>query len=688
MEANIKKTKEPLAPKKDVHLEKHGDKRSDPYFWMKERDSKDVLSYLKEENEYLESMLVEEKNLRSNLFDEMKARIVKKDQSAPYKSGNYFYYTRTEEDSNYCIYCRRKDSLESPEEILLNANPLGEKHDFFDISSCKVAPDENFFAYSHDTTGRRIYQISLKDLKTGKTEDNIIKDCTGSFVWNKESKILFYTKQDPETLRSNELWSFDLKSKKNKLLYQEKDETYSLDIWKSCTKRFLFLSSHSTLTTETRYLDLDKKEPKLMVFSKREKGLEYSIEDGGDRFFVLSNLKNKNFSLMETSHKKTEHSNWKNFVEPQEKVLLDDLSVFKDFIVTRESHEGLLKLKVIERDTKNSFYLETKDSSYEIDLFVNPHYDTSKLNYTYESMTSPYSVIQYDMKTKESSLLKEKKIAGDFKAQNYVSKRLFAKARDGEEIPISLVHRKDININETTPLLQYAYGSYGYTVHPYFSSERLSLLDRGFIFALCHIRGGSYKGRHWYESGKMFSKKNTFYDFIDCSKFLIKESYTSPRHLYAEGGSAGGLLMGAIINMEPKLYRGVIAAVPFVDVITTMLDDSIPLTTGEYDEWGNPNNKKDYDYIKSYSPYDNVSKKEYPNLLVTTGYHDSQVQYWEPAKWVAKLRAYKTSPSLLLFHTDFSSGHGGASGRFEHLKDTALNYSFLLHLEKKSCVSS
>ena len=407
------------------------------------------------------------------------------------------------------------------------------------------------------------------------------------------------------------------------------------------------------------------------------------MEDGGDRFFIHTNLKNKNFSLMETPYQETNKDSWQDHITPGDKIFLDDVAIFDKFIALRESHEGLLKIKIIDRKTDESFFLKTKDETYEIDFFVTDDFHGTKFAYTYESMTTPYSIYELDVKTQETKLIKEEKVEGSFSPDDYVSKRVFATARDGEMIPISLVHRKDLKISKDTPLLQYAYGSYGITIHPSFNSSRLSLLDRGFVYAICHLRGGSYKGRAWYEAGKMFAKKNTFYDFIDCSKYLIHEGYTSKEHLYAFGGSAGGLLMGAVANMAPDLYKGMISAVPFLDVVTTMLDKTIPLTTGEYDEWGNPNKKDEYDYIKSYSPYDNLEKKDYPNTLVVTGYHDSQVQYWEPAKWVAKLRDYRTDPSkLLLFFTDFHAGHGGASGRFDHLKDVALMYTFLLHLEK------
>lgn len=674
---------EPIAPVKEKILEIHGDKRSDPYFWMNERDTAPVLDYLKEENHYLDTILSNERSLRDELFEEMKARVVKKDRSAPYKEGSYYYYSRTEEESNHPLYCRKKDSLNTQEEVILNADKLAKKHTYFDIGDLEVSPSETLLAYSHDTQSRRIFDISIKDLSTGKTEE-VISGASGDFIWSNDSKTLYYNKRNLETLRSCELWSYNLESKKHEKLFFEEDPTFSVHVWKSRSHRYLFLLSNSTLTTEVRFLDLNTKDASLQVFSKREKGVEYEVADGGDRFYVRTNKSRKNFSLMESPLEKTDSKNWKDSFQVESNVFFKDLEVFDSFLALRESHEGLLKIRLIDRKTKKESFLPTKDETYNINFSTNPNYHSRKIRYTYESMTTPYSVLEYDLKTKETETLKTKKVLGDFSSENYVSKRLFAKARDGVLIPISLVHRKDLKITKDTPLLQYGYGSYGITINPSFSADRLSLLDRGFVFAIAHIRGSSYKGREWYESGKMDKKKNTFYDFIDCGKFLISEGYTSKEHLYAMGGSAGGLLMGAVINMAPDLYKGAVAIVPFVDVVTTMLDDTIPLTTFEYDEWGNPNNKEEYEYMKSYSPYDNVTEQKYPNLLVMTGYHDSQVQYWEPAKWVAKLRAKKKGDNLLLFHTDLNAGHSGASGRFDHLKDIALYYSFLLHLEGKS----
>ncbi len=675
---------EPIALKKEKILEIHGDKRIDPYFWMNERDSEPVLSYLKEENNYLETILSNKKTLRNKLFEEMKARTVKKDSSVPYHEGSYYYYSRMEEESNHPLYCRKKESLQSLEEIILNTDELAKNYSYFDLGDVEVSPSETLLAYSQDTQSRRIFSISIENLLTKTTEDSVISGASGDFIWGPDSKILYYNKRDLNTLRSSELWSYNLETKKHEKLFFEEDTTFSIHLSKSRSKRYLFLFSNSTLTTEVRFLDLTDKESSLKVFSQRKRGVEYEIEDGGDRFYILTNLNNKNFSFMETTLEKTNLENWKEVLSVEPEVFLKDIEVFESFVALRESHEGLLKIKLLDRKTNKTSYLPTKEEPYKISFSMNPSYSGKTLRYSYESMTTPYSILEYDLTKKETKVLKTKEVLGDFSSENYVSKRVFATARDGALVPISIVHRKDLKITNKTPLLQYGYGAYGITIDPSFSSERLSLLDRGFVYAISHIRGSSYKGRAWYESGKMSQKKNTFYDFIDCSKFLISEGYTSKEHLYAMGGSAGGLLMGAVTNMAPELYKGVVAIVPFVDVLTSMLDDTIPLTTFEYDEWGNPNKKDEYDYMKSYSPYDNVTEQEYPNLLVITGYHDSQVQYWEPAKWVAKLRDKRKGNNLLLFYTDLNAGHSGASGRFDHLKDIALYYSFLLHLEGHS----
>ena len=675
---------EPIALKKEKILEIHGDKRIDPYFWMNERDSEPVLSYLKEENNYLETILSNKKTLRNKLFEEMKARTVKKDSSVPYHEGSYYYYSRMEEESNHPLYCRKKESLQSLEEIILNTDELAKNYSYFDLGDVEVSPSETLLAYSQDTQSRRIFSISIENLLTKTTEDSVISGASGDFIWGPDSKILYYNKRDLNTLRSSELWSYNLETKKHEKLFFEEDTTFSIHLSKSRSKRYLFLLSNSTLTTEVRFLDMTDKQAFLQIFSQRKRGVEYEIEDGGDRFYILTNLRSKNFSLMETTLEKTSLENWKETLPVESEVFLKDLEVFESFVALRESHEGLLKIKLLDRKTNTISYLPTKEEPYKISFSVNPSYSGKTLRYSYESMTTPYSILEYDLTSKKTKVLKTKEILGNFSAENYVSKHLFATARDGALVPISIVHRKDLKITNQTPLLQYGYGAYGITIDPSFSSERLSLLDRGFIYAISHIRGSSYKGRSWYESGKMSQKKNTFYDFIDCSKFLISEGYTSKEHLYAMGGSAGGLLMGAVINMAPEIYKGVVAIVPFVDVLTSMLDDTIPLTTFEYDEWGNPNKKDEYDNMKFYSPYDNVTEQEYPNLLVITGYHDSQVQNWEPAKWVAKLRDKRKGNNLLLFYTDLNAGHSGASGRFDHLKDIALYYSFLLHLEGHS----
>ena len=678
------KSQAPAAAKILKKLSKHGKERHDYYYWMNERDDPDVIKYLKAENGYQRALLEPTEELQKKLFKEMKKRIGKTDTSAPYSFKDYLYYERVDEKSDYEIYCRKKKKPNSKEEILLDSNKLAESHEFFDLKELEMSSDQSMFAYSYDTKGRRIYNISLKDLDTGVTKENIITDTTGDFQWAEDHKTIFYTKQDPVTLRSYQLWRYDIFDRSHVLVYEEQDETFDIDLWKSKSDRYLFMESASTLSTEIYYLDAKNPKADLKLFAKRKKDLEYAIEDGGDRFFILTNHKAKNFTIMECSLDKTEVKYWKSYQSYDKNIFTEEFSAFKDHIVVRESHDGLIKLKIIDRKTKESHYIETNDDTYTLDLYVSMEYNADYFTYSYESMTTPYSIFEYSFASHNRKLLKEKEVHGGFNKNNYVSKRLFAEARDGAIIPISIVHHKDTKPSKDTPLLQYAYGAYGHTLEADFSSQRLSLLDRGFIYAQCHVRGGSYKGREWYEKGKMQHKKNTFYDFIDCSQFLIKSGYTSKQKLYAQGGSAGGLLIGAVANMAGELYHGMIAEVPFVDVLTTMLDDSIPLTTSEYDEWGDPRKKKDYDYISSYSPYDNVERKAYPHLLVTTGYHDSQVQYWEPAKWVAKLRQHKTDDNILAFKTDFDAGHGGKTGRFGYLKDVAYEYAFLIYLSQIS----
>lgn len=674
----------PVAKKISKTLEKHGDKRNDDYFWLNDRENAEVIDYLNKENEYYEQMTAHTKDFQNQLFEEMKARIKEDDSSVPYFFNGYWYITRYETGKNYPIYARKKGTLTAKEEILFNCNEMAEGHSYFQLGGMSISPDNKFASFGVDVVGRRIYTIQVKDLKSGKVFEDKIQNTTGSSTWANDNKTLFYTKQDEQTLRSDKVFKHKLgSSSEDILVYHEKDDTFNVAVSKEKSRKYIIITSGSTLTTEYRTLLADNPDGEFKVFQKRVRGLEYDISFYNDSFYILTNKdKATNFKLMKTPENATEKENWKDLIPHREDVLLEDIEIFKDYLVVGERSNGLNKIRIMPWNGKGEYYLPFESETYTANISTNPDFDTQVLRYSYQSMGTPSSVIDFNMKTKEKEVKKEQQVlGGKFDKKNYIEERVWATAQDGTKIPISMVYKKDLKKDGKNPLLLYAYGSYGATMDPYFSSTRLSLLDRGFVYAIAHIRGGEDMGRPWYENGKLLHKKNTFTDFVDCSKFVIAEKYTSPEHLYAEGGSAGGLLMGAVVNMAPELYKGVIAQVPFVDVITTMLDDTIPLTTGEYDEWGNPNEKEYYDYMKSYSPYDNVVAQKYPNMYVSTGLHDSQVQYWEPAKWVAKLRTVKTDSNLLFLDTNMDAGHGGASGRFEALKELAKEFSFLLDLE-------
>lgn len=676
----------PIAAIKPHLIEKHGDKRTDNYFWLNQRENPEVINYLNQENDYYNKMTAHTKQFQSDLFDEMKGRIKEDDQSVPYLYNGYYYITRFETGKDYPIYARKKGSLDTKEEILFDCNVLAKGHSFFQLGGLSISPDNKFATFGTDTVGRRIYTIQVKNLETGEILADKIENVSGGSVWANDNKTIFYTTKDLVTLRSDKIHKHKIGSPTadDILIFHEKDDTFDVSISKEKSKKYIVISSSSTLTTEFQILPADKPDDKFKVFQKRVRGLEYGISHFGDSFYVVTNIdKAENFKLMKTPENATSKENWKEVIAHRPEVLIEDIEIFKDFLVVEERSNGLNKIRIMPWSGKGEYYLPFESETYTAFTTTNVDFDTEILRYSYQSMATPSSVIDFNMKTKTKEVKKEQQVlGGKFDKNNYIEERVWATAQDGTKVPISMVYKKDLKKDGKNPLLLYAYGSYGVSMDPYFSSSRLSLLDRGFIYAIAHIRGGEDLGRQWYEDGKLLKKKNTFTDFIDCSKFVIAQKYTSAEHLYAEGGSAGGLLMGAIINMAPELYHGVIAQVPFVDVISTMLDDSIPLTTGEYDEWGNPNNKKYYDYMRSYSPYDNLKAQAYPNMYVSTGLHDSQVQYWEPAKWVAKLRTLKTDKNVLYLNTNMDAGHGGASGRFEALKEVAREFSFLLDLEK------
>ncbi|WP_432264972.1 S9 family peptidase [Croceitalea rosinachiae] len=680
-------TKAPKAKKSPKELGIHGDVRIDNYYWLNNREDQEVIDYLDSENAYYIENTAHTKAFQEELFQEMKSRIKEDDESVPYKRNGYFYITRFEKSKEYPIYSRKKESLDAKEEVMFNCNELAKANDYFNLRGVSISPNNQLASFGTDTVSRRQYHIQIKNLTTGDIYPDKIENTTGSAVWAADNKTFFYTKKDPVTLRSDKIYKHRLGTsvEQDELVFHEEDDTYNTFVYKTKSKKYLVIGSSSTLTTEYQILRADNPEGKFKIFSPRTKGLEYSISHYDDSFYVLTNKNDAiNFKLMVVDEERTSHENWKEFIPHRKNVLLEDIEIFKDYYVLFERELGLNKMKIVRWDGSESYYLPFESETYVAGGMTNVDFDTETLRYFYNAMSSPYAIIDFSMRTKDKKILKEQEVlGGKFRKENYKSERIWAVARDGVKVPVSLVYHKDTKLDGTSPLLQYAYGSYGATIDPYFSTVRLSLLDRGFVYAIAHVRGGEYLGRPWYEDGKLLTKKNTFTDFVDVSKHLIAENYTTSEHLYAMGGSAGGLLMGAVVNMAPKLYNGVVAQVPFVDVVTTMLDDSIPLTTGEYDEWGNPHKKEYYDYMKSYSPYDNVEAKEYPNMLVTTGLHDSQVQYWEPAKWVAKLREYKTDTKQLFLYTNMEAGHGGASGRFEALKETVKEYAFILDLEGK-----
>lgn len=675
----------PRVKKIPVNLEKHGDVRTDDYFWLRERENPEVLDYLTRENAYNDQMTAHTRQLQEDLFQEVKGRIKEDDSSVPYKLNGYWYITRFEKGKDYPIYSRKKETLEAPEEILFDVNKMAEGHDYYRLSGISVSPNNKLVSYAVDTVSRRKYTIYVKNLETGEIYPEKIRNTTGGATWANDNKTLFYARKDEETLRSNKIYKHRLgtKAKEDELVFFEEDETFHTYVYKSKSRRYIIIGSDSTLTSEYRFISADDPHGEVQIVQPRIRGVEYSIAHYRDCFYIMTNKDGAtNFKLMKAPVHDPGIENWEEVIPHREDVLLEDIDLFRDYLVVSERSDGLNKIHIRRWDGTDSYFLPFDNETYTAFTGTNPDFDTEILRYTYNSLLTPTQVVDFNMRTREKIVKKELEVlGGKFKKENYVSDRIWATAQDGTKIPMTLVHRKELQKDGKNPVLQYAYGSYGSTIDPYFSNVRLSLLDRGFIFVIAHVRGGEYLGRQWYEDGKLLNKKNTFTDFIDCTKHLIQENYTSPEHMYASGGSAGGLLMGVVANIAPRLYKGIIASVPFVDVVTTMLDETIPLTTGEYDEWGNPNDPEYYFYMKSYSPYDNVTAQDYPNMLVTTGLHDSQVQYWEPAKWVAKLRELKTDSNKLLFHTNMEAGHGGASGRFEALREVAEEYAFLLDLE-------
>lgn len=676
----------PLATIKPTELVKHGHKRVDNYYWMKDRENPEVIDYLNKENEFYQKETAHLKSFQNDLFEEMKSRIKEDETSVPYFFNGYYYITRFEKGKDYPIYSRKKDSLDADEQIMFDCNEMATGFSYFNLSGISVSEDNKWASFGLDTVSRRQYVIQIKNLESGEILTTKIENTTGGATWASDNKTLFYSRKDPITLRPDKIYKHKLgtDSANDVLVYFEKDETFDVSVFKSKSKKYIIINADSTLTSEYQTVLSATPDADFKIFQKRKRELEYTISHYGDSFYILTNKDDAtNFKLMKTPETKTQAKNWVEVIGHREDVLLEGIDIFKDYLVVSEKANGLNQINIIPWSGAEAYYLPFEIETYTAETTTNIDFDTEILRYTYQSLATPNSVIDFNMRTKEKNVLKEQEVlGGQFDKSNYIEKREWATAQDGVKIPVSMVYKKGLQLNSSNPVLLYAYGSYGVTIDPYFSSTRLSLLDRGFIYAIAHIRGGEDLGRNWYEDGKLLKKMNTFTDFIDCSTYLIEQKYTSASHLYAEGGSAGGLLMGAIANMAPELYNGIIAQVPFVDVVTTMLDDTIPLTTGEYDEWGNPNQKKYYNYMLSYSPYDQVKEQNYPNMYISTGLHDSQVQYWEPAKWVAKLRQMKKNNTKLFLDTNMEAGHGGASGRFESLKEIAKEFSFLLDLEK------
>ncbi|WP_027376970.1 S9 family peptidase [Kaistella palustris] len=677
----------PQAKKEETILETHGDKRLDAYFWMRERENPEVTKYLEEENAYCDFVMRDTETFQEELFEEMKARYKEDDESLPYFFNEYWYIVRFETGKEYPIFSRKFATLENDEEILLDVNTLAEGQKFFEVGSVAVSPNNRLMSYSADNIGRRIYTLKFRNLESGELLQDQIPNTTGKAVWANDNEHIFYIRKD-ESLRAFQVYMHQLgtDSSQDVLVFHEEDETFDVNVFKTKSLEYIFIASSSTNSDEHRFIPSDNVLAPWKIIQPRTDDLEYAVEHYQNDFYIITNADEAtNFKIVKTPVATPGIEYWEELIPHREETLLEGFEIFNNYLVLEERTEGLLQIKVIDNIQQTAHYLQFADPTYTAYIGLNLEFNTDKLRYGYTSLTKPNSTLEYDMSAGTTTVLKQQEVlGGHFSPENYISERIWAPSRDGKtKVCISLVYHKETPLSAETPLLLYGYGSYGHTVDASFSNARLSLLDRGFIYAIAHIRGGEYLGREWYEQGRMLQKKNTFFDFIDAAKHLVAENYTSEKRLYAMGGSAGGLLVGAVANMAPELFNGIVAQVPFVDVVTTMLDETIPLTTGEFDEWGNPKFRKYYNYMKSYSPYDNVEAKNYPNILITTGLHDSQVQYWEPAKWTAKLRELKTDDNLLLFKTDMASGHGGASGRFESLKEDALEYAFLMKLENK-----
>jgi oligopeptidase B len=671
----------PKATKTPHTMEKFGDTRVDNYFWLRDRENPQVIDYLTQENKFTEKIMAPSKDLQETIFQEMKGRIKEDDSSYPAKMGDYMYSTRYQIGQQYPLFVRTKIQG-GAEEILINEPELSKGHSYYDSTGPRISPNQMMMAYGEDTVGRRFYDIRFKDLKTGKILPNVIEKATGNLVWADDNETVFFAQQNPDTLRSEKIYRYNIKTQKKELVYHEKDETFSCYVLKSLSRKFIYITTQATLTSEVYYLPADKPHDSFKVFAPRHRELEYAVNDDGAQFYITTNKDAKNYRVMTAKPGHTAVADWKELIPHRQDTYISDVTVFKHNLVLDIRRNGLTEIEIRDIHGNNPYVIPFSDQSFMASVGDNREFDTEWLRFEYESMRLPPSVYDISMKSHEQHLRKTREVPG-FDPNKYRTERVFITARDGVKVPVSLLMKKDFHADASAPMLVYGYGSYGANMDPWFSSSFYSLIDRGFIFAKAHIRGGSEMGREWYDTGRTKKKMNTFFDFIDVTEGLLKQQYAKKGHVYAMGGSAGGLLVGAVMNLRPDLYNGVVAQVPFVDVITTMLDETIPLTTGEYDEWGNPNEQEAYNYIRTYSPYDNVKDQKYPNVLVTTGLHDSQVQYWEPAKWVSKLRDHNQSDSVILLKTDMEAGHGGASGRFDALKDTALEFAFILQMDSR-----